>query len=104
MALFFGSFSFVAYFKVDRESEGFAGREVDDMQQHFWARFKTRTSHFHGALCASTNTDCVLLTKNVEKVIIFLHNTESYLGLLLLSEHKFSGCCVTCFLTQDIIQ
>lgn len=36
---YFEIISFVAYFKVDRESGGLEEREVDDMQQHFWATF-----------------------------------------------------------------
>lgn len=50
-----------------------------------------------------TDSNCVLLTKNDEKVMIFLHNTKSYLGLLLLSKHKLSCCCFNRFLTQDMI-
>lgn len=72
-----------------RKSEGLEERDVDDMQQHFWATFKTRTSHLHGALYASSNRHklCFINKKRQESNNI----SGSYWELFNIMQ-KFSRC------------
>ena len=79
-----------------RASEGLDEGEEGDMQQHFWATFKTSTSRLYGAFCASTNRHkvCFINKKRRESNI-----SGSYWELFNTMQN-FSRCSLVLFDTK----